>query len=106
VSRDRFYKTPFRQKTIRANFQQKTTGANLSRPYGIEDILKPNSHNFRLGSQIFLGTTCQNGKNIPNNHKIYQMDLNKNMQDPQKITRKRVLGLKICHLATLILNGF
>jgi hypothetical protein len=26
------------------------------------------------GCQIFLGTTYQNGKNIPNNHKIYLMD--------------------------------
>jgi hypothetical protein len=25
------------------------------------------------GCQIFLGTTYQNGKNIPKNHKIYQM---------------------------------
>jgi hypothetical protein len=25
------------------------------------------------GCQISLGTKCQNGKNIPNNHKIYQM---------------------------------
>jgi hypothetical protein len=26
-----------------------------------------------LGCQIFLGATYQNGKNIPNNHKIYHM---------------------------------
>jgi hypothetical protein len=25
------------------------------------------------GCQIFLGTANQNGKNVPNNHKIYQM---------------------------------
>jgi hypothetical protein len=25
------------------------------------------------GCQIFLGSTYQNGKNIPNDHKIYQM---------------------------------
>jgi hypothetical protein len=25
------------------------------------------------GCQIFLGTTYQNGKNIPKDHKIYQM---------------------------------
>jgi hypothetical protein len=28
------------------------------------------------GCQIFLGTTYQDGKNIPNNHKIYKMAIN------------------------------
>jgi hypothetical protein len=27
------------------------------------------------GCQIFLGTTYQNGKNIPNDHIIYQMTI-------------------------------
>jgi hypothetical protein len=30
----------------------------------------------KQGCQIFLGTTYQNGKNIPNDHKIYQMAIN------------------------------
>jgi hypothetical protein len=34
-------------------------------------------YNYKLkldqGCQIFLGTTLKKGKNIPNNHKIYQM---------------------------------
>jgi hypothetical protein len=29
--------------------------------------------NSRQGCQIFLGKTYQNGKNLPNDHKIYQM---------------------------------
>jgi hypothetical protein len=36
-------------------------------------------HNFAIGKQgcqIFLGTTYPNGKNIPNNHKIYPMATN------------------------------
>jgi hypothetical protein len=30
---------------------------------------------YSQGYQIFLGTAYKNGKNIPNNHKIYQMAL-------------------------------
>jgi hypothetical protein len=72
--------------------------------------------------QIFLGTTYQIGKkctkrpkklpnghkiyhgiwpqNRPNGHKIYQ---HLQLQDPQKFTQIGILGLKIYHLATLIL---
>jgi hypothetical protein len=67
-----------------------------------------------------LGTTYQNGKNIPNNHKIYQMTTKytkcpKNrptghkihqylpLLDPPKFTEITIFGLKICHLATLLL---
>jgi hypothetical protein len=37
-------------------------------------IMKTGKRTFRQGCQIFLGTTYQNGKNIPNDHKMYQMD--------------------------------
>jgi hypothetical protein len=69
----------------------------------------------KQGCQIFIGTTYQTGKNIPNSHKntkwpqtnsrtynrpnghmIYQP---LPLQDPPKFTQ--ILGLKICHLATL-----
>jgi hypothetical protein len=37
-------------------------------------------------------------QNIPNGHKIYQ---HLSLQDPPKFTQIGILGLKICHLATL-----
>jgi cytochrome c len=66
----------------------------------------------------FLGTTKQNGKIIPNDHKIYQMAIKytkwmKNrpngdkiyqrlpLQDSPKLTQIGIFGLKIYHLATL-----
>jgi hypothetical protein len=77
--------------------------------------------------QISLGTTYQNGKKLPNDHKMYQMTINitnlrKNIlicgkiyqmaikyanifhyiQDPPKFTQSGILGLKIYHLATLL----
>jgi hypothetical protein len=63
----------------------------------------------------FFATLYQNGKNIPNNHKytkwlqnmqtgrkIYQ---HLTLQDPPKFTQMVIFGLKICHLATLVLVG-
>jgi hypothetical protein len=66
----------------------------------------------------FFGATYQNGKNVPNNKKIYQIATNytslpynrpnghikyqiRPLQDPLKCTQIRIFGLKICHLATL-----
>jgi hypothetical protein len=71
-----------------------------------------------LGCQIFLGTTYQNGKNIPNNHKIYKMATkyinwpqsrpngrktyqHLQLPDSPKFTQIWIFGLKMCHLATL-----
>jgi hypothetical protein len=39
------------------------------------------------GCQIFIGATYQNGKNIPNDHKIYQMAIQFNKW-PLKYGRK------------------
>jgi hypothetical protein len=47
------------------------------------------------GCQIFLGTTYQNGKNIPNGHKIYQMATKYTIW-PQNIP----YGRKIYQMAT------
>jgi hypothetical protein len=72
-----------------------------------------------LGCQIFLFTSYQNGKqyNTPNEHKIDQMDgkidqININvhniptsMQDLPKFTQNGKIGLKICHLATMITSS-
>jgi hypothetical protein len=75
------------------------------------------------GCQIFLGTTYQNGKiyritikytkwpqtisngrkNRQNGHKKYQ---HLPLQVPPKFTQTRIFGLKICHLATLVLRSF
>jgi hypothetical protein len=71
----------------------------------------------KQGCQIFLATTYQNGENIPNEHKIYQMStrcakwplhrLNDHkldkylpLQDPPKFTQIVIFGLKTNHLAT------
>jgi hypothetical protein len=69
-------------------------------------------------SKIQFTKTC---KNIPNNHKIYQMDTKYTkkrkieqmainylyqylrLQDLPKFTKNWIFGLKICHLATLLL---
>jgi hypothetical protein len=53
---------------------------------------------FCQGCQIFPGTTYQNVKNIPNNHKIYQMakiyaDI-LHSKYPPKFTRSAIFGLK------------
>jgi hypothetical protein len=48
--------------------------------------------------QIFLGAT---GKNIPNDHKIYQ---HPRLQDPPKFTQIEIFGFKIYHLATLVVG--
>jgi hypothetical protein len=66
------------------------------------------------GCQIFLGTTCQNGKNqitmkytqrpqnIPNGHKIDQMSITySNIFHWETLQNLPKSGLKICHLATL-----
>jgi hypothetical protein len=39
------------------------------------------------GCQIFLGTKYQNGKNIPNYHKLYQMSIKYNKR--QQITNNK-----------------
>jgi hypothetical protein len=66
-----------------------------------------------------LGAIYQNGKNIPKNHRIYQIAINYDkksqnrpnghiiyqrlsLQDPSKFTQIGIFGLKICHLATLL----
>jgi hypothetical protein len=58
------------------------------------------------GCQIFLDATCQNGKNIPNDHKIYKLAVHKIDQISYKIYQlvqlQGILGLKIYHLATLL----
>jgi N-glycosylase/DNA lyase len=62
------------------------------------------------GCQIFLGTTLQHGKNIPNNHKIPipncrkidQMVTKYTLQEPPKFAQIGTFGLKMCHLATLL----
>jgi hypothetical protein len=68
--------------------------------------------NIGQGCQIFLDTTYQNEKkytnlpqNIPNVHKIHQMAIKYTniLQEPPKFTQNCIFGLKICHLATLIL---
>jgi hypothetical protein len=66
------------------------------------------------GCQIFLGATYQNGKNIPKDHKMYQMDIQytiwqKSRQNDHKntivfhitFTQIVIFGLKKYHLATL-----
>jgi hypothetical protein len=72
-------------------------------------------------ARVFLVQTYQNGKNIPNDHKIYQTALNitklpKNiptghktyqhfpLQGPPNFTQIGIFGFKINHLATLLLN--
>jgi hypothetical protein len=74
---------------------------------------------FKQGCQIFLGTTYQNGENIQNDYKIYQMaikyfqwQLNRPnarkiyqdfiLQDQPKFTQIGIFGLKTNHLATLL----
>jgi hypothetical protein len=71
------------------------------------------------GCQIILGTKYQNGKNIPNYHKLYQMSMKYNkrpqngpsvheiyqhliLQDPPKFPQIWIFGLKTNHLATLL----
>jgi hypothetical protein len=75
-----------------------------------------------VGCQIFLGTTYQIGKNIPNGHKIYRMatkcdkwpKIGPNgheiyqhlpLKYPPKFTLIGIMGLKKCHLATLVQFG-
>jgi hypothetical protein len=71
------------------------------------------------GCQIFLSTTYQDGKNIPNNHKIYKKAAKwtkwpqnrpkghkiyiptPSIESPSKIYPNLIFGLKISHLATL-----
>jgi hypothetical protein len=63
------------------------------------------------GCQIFLGTTYQNGKNIPIDYKIYKMTKTytkwpRNVPKfsalrPSKNIKIEVFGMKIYHLATL-----
>jgi hypothetical protein len=67
----------------------------------------------RIGPGLpdFIGTTYQNGVNIPNDHKIYQMVKNipnghtmyqhLPLQASPKFTQIRIFGFKLCHLATL-----
>jgi hypothetical protein len=60
------------------------------------------------GCQIFLGTTNQNGKYIPNDQQIYQKatkypEWPRNRPDTPKFTQVRIFGFKIYHLATLFL---
>jgi hypothetical protein len=73
--------------------------------------------------QIFLGATYQNGENVPNDHKLYEMatkyipegrkidqiaikytKIHIPLQNPPKYNQIGILGLKICHLATLIVT--
>jgi hypothetical protein len=65
-------------------------------------VLKTNSSQ---GCQIFHGKIYPNRKNIPFNHTVYQMAIkiyqHLRLQDAPKFTQIGVLGLKICHLATL-----
>jgi hypothetical protein len=46
------------------------------------------------------------GKNMPNNHKIYQMATKYTnifpLKDPPKWTKIGIFGLKVCNLATLV----
>jgi hypothetical protein len=67
------------------------------------------------GCHIFIGTTYQNGKNIPNNHKIYQIATKipitnghkiyqyLPLHDLSKFTKIGDCVLKICHLATMMI---
>jgi hypothetical protein len=70
------------------------------------------------GCQISISTKYQNGKKLPNSHKLYQMSIKYNkrpwngpsvheiyqhlpLQDPPKLTQIWIFGLKTNHLATL-----
>jgi hypothetical protein len=66
----------------------------------------------------FLGKTYQNGKTVPNDHKLYQMAImyidtpNSHkiyilfpLQVPPKYTQIGIFGMKINHLATLALTA-
>jgi hypothetical protein len=70
------------------------------------------------GCHIFLSSRFQNGKNVPNDHKIYKIPTkytkwsqkrpnghkiyqHLSLKDPPKFTQIRIFGLKIFHLATL-----
>jgi hypothetical protein len=55
----------------------------------------------KQGCQIFLGATYQNGENIPNYCKI---DQHIPLQVPTKFAQIGIFGLKIYHLATLLLK--
>jgi hypothetical protein len=66
------------------------------------------------GSHIILSRTYQNVKkyqitrNIPNGSKIYQNEhkiYHLPLHDPPKFTQIWIFGLKICHLATLLLQS-
>jgi hypothetical protein len=68
-------------------------------------------------ARIFLGTSYQNRKNVPNEHKTYtctnghklSQNISKGLKiyqhfsikGPQKFTQNIIFGLKINHLATL-----
>jgi hypothetical protein len=73
----------------------------------------------KQGCQIFLVTRYQKKENVPNDHKIYQMEnkyfqwpLNRPngqkiyqgfpLQDPPKFTKIEIFGWKTNHLATLV----
>jgi hypothetical protein len=45
----------------------------LEMPFKGNQVKQPRSTYEHQGCQIFLGKTYQNGKNIPNDHKIPQM---------------------------------
>jgi hypothetical protein len=58
------------------------------------------------GCQIYIGATYQNGKNLPNDHKICKIDpmaiKYTNIIPTFSIARhSKIFGLKICDLATL-----
>jgi hypothetical protein len=46
------------------------------------------------GCQIFLGITYQNGKNIPNYHKIYQMPIKYTIASSSKINPNKNFWFK------------
>jgi hypothetical protein len=54
---------------------------------------------------MFLGTRYQNQKNVPNQYQMYQTVINV-PKCPQKCTQLGIFGLKINHLATLVLILF
>jgi hypothetical protein len=84
-----------------ANFSGKSKigfsvlGSSLHRRYS--DFHEARILNRIQGCQIFLGTKYQNGKNIPNYHKLYQMSM--------KYNKCRTVSMKytnIYHCKTLL----
>jgi hypothetical protein len=131
-----FLTTAFRQKFSIWKISKLSFHFRLASDVSIQNISKINqsliiilidSEKIIIGlcsrvARFFLFQTYQNGKNIPNDQKLYKKAINYTkwqqnipnghkifkhfpLQSPPKITQSGIFGLKINHLATLLCSS-